>query len=700
MKKIGKLIAIILIISVMIPFFTFSSVAQVSETSVTESLDEWSLLWSDEFDDGVLNEDLWCINLDNSPVSGEQQAYTAKTPKHCTVLYDNMTAEEKAALTEDFLPNIEESDGTLKIHAYKLNSVGSAQYNNKVYTSGKLTSYDETTNAFLNDSEISTARIDVRVKLPGNSPATAINDAYGCWPAVWMMGGSGAENWPKNGEIDIMENVNGKGWYSGSVHINYEPLQSGFNNLNSGFQYMSNDDYSEWHIFSLIKEENKILWLLDGVCIGQLVYDGNVTWCVKEKTGDTYTLQNISLGTVLKNVTVSGEADVGDYVTYGYNRYTLAYDASLSDYEPFNVVSVNSETAVLQSRVDSKVTVSVPASYVKSNVDVSKKVIISDGKCINTSWRQDVEPYDVLTVSKTEARLRGRVTGEEKTVSKEELPVGATVGDILRLNAKNEYFIAYKLNVGVGAEQTTGLLYTVGTGDTNVRSSGNTEYTAWWNRLNTEDFYIILNLAMGGSMPNVTKAKLQENGLPIQTMEIDYVRVYRLLSLDCEKIDLDNSHRTQTIGCSVHVLTTDMTFTSSGRPFIALKTPTVVWSSDHSEVASVDENGTVTAHSVGTAIITAEVQAQTFYRGEEKSRYDFAVHTYRSKVEVTVSNLEVPQEVTEDGSESSAGGTEPDPVNDGCRSSVQVGYVTSLAAVIGVLLMKRKKGGVRIGRKK
>ena len=46
--------------------------------------------------------------------------------------------------------------------------------------------------------------LEVRAKFPANT------DGYefkGAWPAVWMLGSQGG--WPQEGEIDIMESVNG-----------------------------------------------------------------------------------------------------------------------------------------------------------------------------------------------------------------------------------------------------------------------------------------------------------------------------------------------------------------------------------------------------------------------------------------------------------------------------------------------------------
>ena len=127
-------------------------------------VDDWRLVWSDEFDGTAINADNWthevnCLGGGNQ----EKQCYTD-------------TAENSSV-----------SDGMLKIVA-KAAPEGSSQ----PYTSARMTTQ--------NKVDIQYGRVEMRAKLP---------KGQGSWPAFWMMPTDSVYGgWPKSGEIDIMEAVN------------------------------------------------------------------------------------------------------------------------------------------------------------------------------------------------------------------------------------------------------------------------------------------------------------------------------------------------------------------------------------------------------------------------------------------------------------------------------------------------------------
>jgi beta-glucanase (GH16 family) len=119
-----------------------------------------TLVWQDEFSGAQLNSSYWTHETGNNNGwgNGELQNYQ---PQNTIV-----------------------QDGYLTI---KANKEGSS------YTSSRLISKDK--------KQFKYGRIDIRAKLP---------KGQGIWPALWMLGSNiSTVNWPKCGEIDIMEMIGG-----------------------------------------------------------------------------------------------------------------------------------------------------------------------------------------------------------------------------------------------------------------------------------------------------------------------------------------------------------------------------------------------------------------------------------------------------------------------------------------------------------
>ena len=131
-------------------------------------------------------------------------------------------------------------DGNLVICARK-ESDGS-------YTSARIVTKDKV--------EFTFGRVDIRAKVPGTQ---------GIWPALWMLGADIDEvGWPACGEVDIMELVgHDHNTIHGTAHMG---------NQGQGFSIFKGDSASigsdetfldEFHVFSIIWEQNSIKWLLD-----------------------------------------------------------------------------------------------------------------------------------------------------------------------------------------------------------------------------------------------------------------------------------------------------------------------------------------------------------------------------------------------------------------------------------------------------
>ena len=126
----------------------------------------WHLVWADEFDkNGLPDASKWNYDtIGNSYGWGNNEAqwYTVANPQ-----------------------NVEIKNGILNITALREN------LNGKKYTSTRLTTK--------NKGDWKYGKIVVRAKMPKGN---------GTWPAIWMMPTDNVYGeWPKSGEIDIMEHV-------------------------------------------------------------------------------------------------------------------------------------------------------------------------------------------------------------------------------------------------------------------------------------------------------------------------------------------------------------------------------------------------------------------------------------------------------------------------------------------------------------
>ena len=189
-----------------------------------------SLVWSDEFDvDGGVDTAKWTpetVPPDNETSwwNGEKQHYT------------------------DRQDNAYVSNGTLKIVAKKeeFTFVNSRNENiKKDFTSARLITQDK--------FEFTYGRIDVRAKLPQGD---------GTWPAIWTLGANiDTVNWPACGEIDIMEHWGHEATIVSSATHN-QACSGGCNNVTVGTTTI-NDYATEFHVYSIVWDENEIRFLID-----------------------------------------------------------------------------------------------------------------------------------------------------------------------------------------------------------------------------------------------------------------------------------------------------------------------------------------------------------------------------------------------------------------------------------------------------
>lgn len=174
-----------------------------------------SLIFSEEFEGDVLNEEIWNFELgDGCPNlcgwgNNEPQVYTKK--------------------------NHQLKDGFLKI---------TAEHHNNRYTSTRITTKDK--------FEFTYGRVEARIKLPSGQ---------GVWPAFWMLGSNIDEvGWPKCGEIDIMEYV---GKEPGKVFNSLHTQSSHGNTINTKKTPIQNIE-NGFHIYEANWTKDKIEFSVNG----------------------------------------------------------------------------------------------------------------------------------------------------------------------------------------------------------------------------------------------------------------------------------------------------------------------------------------------------------------------------------------------------------------------------------------------------
>ncbi|GAB3301848.1 glycoside hydrolase family 16 protein [Hymenobacter tenuis] len=175
------------------------------------------LKWADEFDGGTLDQTKWSYELGGwGWGNNELQNYTNSTEN-------------------SFL-----SGGNLTIQARRQQSGSNGYTSARLVTKGK--------------QNFQFGRIDVRAKVPKGK---------GVWPAIWMLGADiDQNNWPKCGEIDIMELRGSRPTVLlSTVHF---ANSTGARELKGEEKNLDFDLSADFHIFSVVRSKNMTRFYLDG----------------------------------------------------------------------------------------------------------------------------------------------------------------------------------------------------------------------------------------------------------------------------------------------------------------------------------------------------------------------------------------------------------------------------------------------------
>lgn len=184
---------------------------------------DYELVWSDEFDTNTLGTN-WNVEATTTPYNNELEAYTARQDNVCI------------------------ANGNLVLTARR------EGYGDRAFTSGRVNSMHKVT--------FTHGKIEARIKLP--------KLANGLWPAFWMMGDDfDTVNWPKCGEIDILE----MGMKDAIAHgttattvagaIHWGESISDHQQYSSGSKTVSRDLTDGYHIFTAVWDDNYLKFYVD-----------------------------------------------------------------------------------------------------------------------------------------------------------------------------------------------------------------------------------------------------------------------------------------------------------------------------------------------------------------------------------------------------------------------------------------------------
>ena len=221
---------------------------------------KWKLVWSDEFDyTGLPDTNKWSYEVGYIR-NNELQYYT-----------------------ESRLKNARVEEGKLIIETHK------EQYKDFDYTSASVISRGK--GAWLY------GRIEIRAKLPGGK---------GIWPALWMLPENKKYDWPKGGEIDIMEYYRIKGVphiLANAAWGTDRQWNAKWNSKAIPFTHFTDKDPAwadKFHIWRMDWDETAIKIYLDDELLNEIPLSETVNGTIGKGTNPfrkpQYLLLNLALG--------------------------------------------------------------------------------------------------------------------------------------------------------------------------------------------------------------------------------------------------------------------------------------------------------------------------------------------------------------------------------------------------------------------
>ncbi|WP_170124180.1 family 16 glycosylhydrolase [Breznakibacter xylanolyticus] len=219
----------------------------------------YQLVWSDQFDGNTLNHDHWNYEQGgNGWGNNELQYYTDRTQ------------------------NVRIENGYLIIEARKEGYPTAAPTRN--YTSARITTKNKVKTCY--------GKIEARISLPAGA---------GTWPAFWMMpNDSYYGNWPRSGEIDIMEHVGADPtMISFATHTYY---RNGTNGQNLHSKIYEDGVENQFHLYGVEWLNDRIRFTFDGQVRATFFRNFTEDWRGWPFDKDFFIIFNLALGGTMGGV--------------------------------------------------------------------------------------------------------------------------------------------------------------------------------------------------------------------------------------------------------------------------------------------------------------------------------------------------------------------------------------------------------------
>lgn len=208
----------------MLFFVLFFCGIGVIAASFCDSDSAWNQVWADEFNQSELDNTSWSIDVG--------------------------AGDSRVRNSQGTIDNVYLEGGYLVLRSQK-QKLG--KYN---FSSGAIQSKGKRSFA-------PPARVCISAKLPGGGLNGTVGHGAGAgiWPAHWLMPDNGV-CWPKNGEIDIMEMINGDGILHGTYH--WSDTTCGANSQKGGVISMPPNWASADHEYAVEYTMDYIAFVVDG----------------------------------------------------------------------------------------------------------------------------------------------------------------------------------------------------------------------------------------------------------------------------------------------------------------------------------------------------------------------------------------------------------------------------------------------------